>query len=150
MDKKIGIASDHAGFELKSLVIDYLKSIDFDVIDYGCYSQDSTDYPDWIVKPCLDIRDKKLNRAIVICGSGVGASIVANKVDGVRAVLCFNEYVAEYSRRHNDTNVLVLGGRLTTIDLAKRYIDIWLNTEFEGGRHQKRVDKIKKIEEGCL
>ncbi|HOJ50874.1 MAG TPA: ribose 5-phosphate isomerase B [Spirochaetota bacterium] len=145
---KIGVASDHAGFDLKEKVIVYLKKNGYDVIDYGCYSTESTDYPDWIVKPCIDIRDDKIKRAIVICGSGVGASIVANKVRGIRAVLCFNEYVAEYSRRHNNSNVLVLAGRLTTIDLAERYINIWLNTEFEGGRHQKRIDKIKKIEEG--
>lgn len=147
---KIVLAADHGGYELKEIIKEYLNSQGHQIEDVGCYSEESTDYPDWVSKAAKAVAAGEAERGIVFCGSGIGASIVANKVDGVRAVLCFSDYLAEYSRLHNNANVMALAGRLVAPDLAKRYVDIWLKTEYEGGRHQRRLDKITALEKESI
>ena len=143
---KVAIASDHAAFQLKESVREYLKQKGHDVKDFGTFSEESMDYPDTIRLAARAVSNGDAERAVVLCGSGVGASIVANKIRGVRAVLCLDEYTAEYSRRHNDANVIAFAGRRTSRDLAKKLLDIWFATAYEGGRHQRRLDKITQIE----
>ena len=143
---KIAIASDHAGFLLKTEIIKYIGSLGHEVEDFGTDSEESMDYPDTIAPAAGAVAQGKADRGIVICGSGIGASIVANKVRGIRAALCSDAYDAEYSRLHNDSNVIVFGARKITAQTAVTMLDKWLNTEFEGGRHQRRVDKIANIE----
>ncbi len=142
---KIVIASDHAGYRLKGILKDKLEGYDF--IDAGTDSEDSCDYPDYAQKAALMVASGEADAGIVICGTGIGISIAANKVKGVRAALCFNEFMAEMSRLHNNANILALGARVIGEDLAVRIAEVWLKTGFEGGRHQRRVDKIGKIEE---
>lgn len=142
---KISIASDHAGLQLKKTIISNFKEVAFD--DVGTHTEESCDYPDYISLAAFQVRDGKADSAIVICGSGIGASIVANKVKGVRAALCFNCYMAEMSRRHNNANVLALGARVIGEDIALRIVDVWLKTGFDGGRHERRIDKITALEE---
>lgn len=142
---KIGLASDHGGFEMKEEIKGYLK--DYEVEDYGTYSTESVDYPDYGKKLAEAVISKEVDFGIAFCGTGIGISISCNKVKGIRAALCFNEYMARKTREHNNANILCIGGRTTGIEIAKAMIDEFLNTDFEGGRHQKRVDKICKIEE---
>lgn len=142
---KIGLASDHGGFEMKEEIKDYLK--DYEVEDYGTYSTESVDYPDYGKKLTEAVISKEVDFGIAFCGTGIGISISCNKVKGIRAALCFNEYMARKTREHNNANILCIGGRTTGIEIAKAMIDEFLNTDFEGGRHQKRVDKICKMEE---
>lgn len=142
---KIVIASDHAGYRLKGILKDKLEVYEF--IDAGTDSEDSCDYPDYAEKAGLMVASGEADAGIVICGTGIGISIAANKVKGVRAALCFNEFMAEMSRLHNNANVLALGARVIGEDLAVRIAEVWLKTGFEGGRHQRRVEKIGKIEE---
>lgn len=144
---KIAIASDHAAFEMKEKVKAYLTEKGHEIKDFGTNSCESMDYPDTIKQAARAVSKGDAERGVVLCGSGVGASIVANKVRGIRAVLCMDEYTAEYSRRHNDANVLVLAGRRRTMDDVSRYLDIWFNTAFEGGRHIQRLSKISALEE---
>ncbi len=144
---KIGISNDHAGVFLKHKIVEYLKNKgNVEVVDYGTNSTDSVDYPDFAKAVCFDIQKNKLNKAIVICGTGVGISISANKIKGIRCALCHETFTAFYSRVHNDANVLALGARVTGDGLAIQIVETWLNTEFEGGRHSKRVDKIMQLE----
>ncbi len=143
---KISIGSDHAGFRMKKLIIEQFTDIEFQ--DEGTYSEDSTDYPDWISKVGFSVRNGTSDLGIVICGTGIGASIVANKIRGIRAALCFNSLMAEMSKRHNNANVLALGARILGDDLAIKIVKTWLNTPFDGGRHQRRIDKITGLEEG--
>ncbi len=144
MPRKIAIGSDHAGFALKSLVMSAIKNVEF--IDVGTNSEDSCDYPDYISRVAEMVQKREADAGIAICGTGIGASITANKYDSVRAALCVNEFMAEMSRRHNDANVLVLGARVIGSDLALRIVERWIETPFEGGRHQRRLDKIAAIE----
>jgi len=137
---KIAIASDHAGFELKEVVKEFLK--DYEVIDFGAFSEESVDYPDTGFEAAIQVASGKCEKGILICGSGIGMSIVANKVPGIRAALCQTKQFAELSRKHNNANILVLSGRFISKYLAKEIIETWLDTEFDGGRHQKRLDKI--------
>lgn len=143
---KIALASDHAAFALKEQVSDYLKSKGHEIKDYGTDSEASMDYPDTIKEAARAVSRHEAERGVVLCGSGIGASIVANKIRGIRAALCMDEYSAEFSRRHNDANVLVLAGRRRTMDDVSRYLDIWFSTPYEGGRHQNRLDKISQLE----
>ncbi len=136
---RIHIASDHAGFELKEVIKKYLGA---EVIDLGTNSTGSVDYPDFAEKLARNLEE----RGILICGTGIGMSIVANKFLGVRAALCHNEFTAEMSRKHNDANVLVLGARVVNKDVALKIVDVWLSTNFEGGRHAARLEKLRKIE----
>ncbi len=141
---KIALASDHAGFELKEKVKEMIsKHI---VTDFGTGNSDPIDYPDSGFKAATAVSRGKCERGILICGSGLGMSIVANKVHGVRAALCQTKQFAQLSRMHNDANILVLSGRFISEYLAKDIIDVWLNTEFEGGRHKTRIDKISDYE----
>lgn len=141
---KIAIASDHAGYRLKSVIINHFREHDFN--DVGTHSEDSCDYPDYAKLAGEEVVSGRAEAGIVICGTGVGISIAANKVKGIRAALCFNEFMAEMSRRHNNANVLALGSRVIGEDLALRITEVWLKTGFDGGRHERRVEKIGKIE----
>jgi len=140
--KLIAIGSDHAGFPLKEAIKKYLDEIEQPYKDYGTYSTESTDYPDWGEKVAMSISAGKHQKGILICGSGIGMSITANKFKGIRAALCTSEFMAEISRKHNDSNILVLGGRITTELIAQRIVKIWLETNFDGGRHQLRLEKL--------
>ena len=142
----IGIASDHGGYALKEAVKRRFADVTFD--DYGTHTEESCDYPDYVAAACARVSSGEVGRAIVICGTGIGASIVANKFRGVRAALCCNEFMAEMSRRHNDANVLALGARVLGDELAFRIIERWLETSFDGGRHRARLDKIDALETG--
>ncbi|URA09291.1 ribose 5-phosphate isomerase B [Thermospira aquatica] len=144
---KIAMASDHAAYQLKEHIKIYLQKKGYDVVDFGTHSEESMDYPDTIKLAARAVARKDAEYGIVLCGSGIGASIVANKIRGIRAALCLDAYSAEYSRRHNDANVMVLGGRRTPPDEAEKLVDIWLSTAFEGGRHVRRVEKIHQIED---
>lgn len=146
---KIALAADHGGYKLKEEVKKVLEQQGYEILDYGCNSLKSVDYPDYIQKAAWAVAQNRAQFGIVFCGSGVGASIVANKVPKIRAVLGYNEYVVEYSRRHNNTNILALGGRLITPDLALRFVSLWLHTSFEGERHNLRLEKITQLEKSC-
>ena len=144
--KKIAIASDHGGFDLKESVITFLLKKGWEVDNLGAPSTDSVDYPDYEIKVAKAIIEKKFVRGILICGTGVGMSIVVNRFPGIRGTLCSDVYTAKMCREHNDSNILILGGRVISVSLASEILDIWLKTEFEGGRHQRRLDKIKEID----
>lgn len=143
---KISIGSDHAGFPLKEEVIAWLKETGSTVIDEGCFNLDSVDYPDYGEKVARKVSTGQADKGIVICGTGLGISMSANKVKGIRAALCHNAYTAEMARRHNDANVLAMGARVTGVGVALNIVQCFLRTEFEGGRHQRRVDKIMALE----
>ena len=143
----IYIGSDHAGFEVKSHVIDYVSNMGYSVIDKGTYSTDSVDYPDYGVAVGRAVVSDPGSMGIVICGTGIGISIAANKIKGIRAALCTTPFHAEMARKHNNANVLAMGARTTTFDEMKGIIDAWFSNEFEGGRHQRRVDKLDSINE---
>ena len=142
---KIAIGSDHAGFTRKQEILEHLQSQGHEVKDLGTYSKDSMDYPDVAVEVAKQVASKEVERGILVCGSGIGVSIVANKTEGVRAANCVNEEVASLSRQHNDANVLTLGERLVDTKTALAMVDIFLSTQFEGGRHQQRVEKIHDL-----
>lgn len=144
--KVILVASDHAGFKLKEKLKDYLSGIGYLPKDLGTYSKDSCDYPDYAAGLARNISRKKYKQGILVCKSGIGSSIVANRFPGVRAALCYNTKAARLSREHNDSNVLVLGAGFVKIGLAKKILRVWLKTKFQGGRHLRRLNKIKKIE----
>ena len=143
---KLLIASDHAGFALKEKLIIYLNKKGIAIKDLGTYSKERCDYPEYAYKLAKSIASGKYRRGILICKSGIGNSIVANRVPGVRAALCYNLKAAKLSREHNDSNVLVLGSAFVKPDLAKRMVIVWLNTKFLGGRHLKRLKLINSIE----
>ena len=144
--EKIAIASDHGGFDLKENIIAYLIKKGLEVDNFGAHSADSVDYPDYGIKLAQAITDKKFVRGILICGTGVGMSIVVNRFPGIRGTLCSDVYTAKMCREHNDSNILIMGGRVIDVSLAIEILEAWLNTEFEGGRHQRRLDKINQIE----
>ncbi|MBU5427849.1 ribose 5-phosphate isomerase B [Tissierella pigra] len=143
---KIGIGSDHGGFELKEYIKEYLNKEGIEYIDYGTNSMDSVDYPDYGKKVSEAVVSKEVDRAIVVCGTGIGISIACNKVKGIRCALCGDTYSARMSREHNDANILALGGRVVGRDLAMEIVGVWLKTEFANGRHKRRVEKISEIE----
>lgn len=142
----IAIGSDHAGYGLKCEIIKHLEEKDVEFVDCGCNGE-SVDYPDIAEKTCARVTSGEAEKAILICGTGVGISISANKIKGIRAALCGDWYSAKYTRLHNDANVLCMGGRVIGAGLAAEITDIFLETEFEGGRHARRVEKIMKLEE---
>ncbi len=143
---KISIGSDHAGFAYKGRMIEHLKAAGHEVIDFGTDSAESTDYPLFIIPAAEAVVKGESDRGIVLGGSGNGEAIAANKVKGVRCALCWNSQTAEFSRMHNDSNVLSIGQRMTSIEIALDIVDIWLKTEFAGGRHQGRLDEISRYE----
>lgn len=144
---RIGIGNDHAAVEMKNEVMDYLKEKGFEVVNYGTDTQESCNYPEYGEKVGRAVVSGEVDLGILICGTGVGISLAANKVKGVRAVVCSEPYSAKLSRQHNNTNVLAFGARVVGIEMAKMIIDEWLNAEFMGGRHQTRVDMIMAIED---
>jgi ribose 5-phosphate isomerase B len=145
---RIAIGSDHAGFELKQKVAPILEAGGHEIFDVGTESEESTDYPRYAAAAAQLVADGAAERAVLVCGSGVGVSIVANKVDGARAVNAHDPEEAEMGRRHNDANVLALAGRRLSEEQAGPIIERFLQTEFEGGRHQRRVGQIEAVERG--
>jgi len=142
---KYYVATDHAGIDLKNHTCEYLKSKGYEVIDLGPHSKDRVDYPDYAVKLCESVLQDKGSMGVLICGSGIGMSMAANRFAGIRAALCHDAYTAKVARGHNDANVLCLGERIVGIGVAESIIDAWCEGEFEGGRHSGRVDKIEAI-----
>lgn len=138
----IVLAADHAGYEMKDDLVAELKAQGYDVLDLGTNGPDSVDYPDFGAALAKAIQDGKAQRGVLVCGSGIGISIAANRHKGIRAALCHDETLARLSREHNDANVLVLGARTTGIEVAKGCLKTFITTDFEGGRHQRRVDKL--------
>jgi ribose 5-phosphate isomerase B len=145
---RIAIGSDHAGYELKQAVAPMLREDGHEIVDVGTDSEESVDYPDYAAAAARMVGEGDVDRAVIVCGSGVGVSIVANKVDGVRAVNAHDADEAEMSRRHNDANVLTLSGKRLSAADADPIIDRFLETDFEGGRHARRVQKIAAVERG--
>jgi ribose 5-phosphate isomerase B len=147
---KIAVGSDHRGFDVKRRVVTLLQQLGHDIVDVGATSKDSVDYPDFAFLVAKAVSEGQADRGILVCGSGIGMCIAANKVKGVRAAPCHDNITAEMSRRHNDANVLCLSADLLGGELIDRMIRIWLETPFEGGRHARRVEKIAQIESGKL
>ena len=140
---KIALASDHAGFALKERIKSYLKDKGFSILDLGTDSEKKTDYPIFAKKAAKAVTLKKTEKAILVCGSGLGMAMTANRIKGIRAVSCENIYTAKMSRLHNDANILCLGARILSEKKAFKIIDVWLKTAFEGGRHINRINKIE-------
>jgi len=144
---KIAIGSDHAGFDLRQALIAHLEEAGHEVLDLGTPTKESTDYPVYGAKVARAVVGGEAERGVAICGTGVGISIAANKVHGVRAVCCSEPYSAVMSRRHNDTNVLCMGGRVVGDELAVMILDQWLAASFEGGRHERRVGQLTELDD---
>ena len=143
----IAIGSDHGGYALKGEIKRYLEEKGITVRDFGCYSPDAVDYPGVAVAVCGEITEERCEKGILICGTGIGISIAANKVNGIRAALCHSSFDGRMCRMHNNANVLCLGGRTTGTAIALDIVDAFVSTEFEGGRHETRVGKIMSIED---
>jgi ribose 5-phosphate isomerase B len=143
---RIAIGSDHRGFDTKRRLVPLVRQLGHEVIDVGPEGGDSVDYPDYAFEVAQSVSQGRVDRGILICGTGIGMCIAANKVKGVRAAPCHDSITVEMSRRHNDANVLCLSADLLGDELIGRIVRLWLETEFEGGRHARRVDKIKRIE----
>ena len=142
----IGIASDHGGFNLKKDIISLLSELGYEVNDMGPASDDSVDYPDYGISVADAVTNNVVSRGIVLCGTGIGMSIVVNRFPGIRGTLCSDVYTAKLCREHNDSNILIMGGRVVGSGLAREIVKVWLQTPFEGGRHQKRLDKIAQFD----
>ena len=147
MAKPIALAADHGGFELKEAVKAHLEACGVPFIDFGTHSTESVDYPDMALPACEAVVRGECERALLFCGTGIGISMAANKVRGIRACACSDSFSCEYTRRHNDANALCLGGRVVGAGLACQLVDLFLATPFEGGRHQKRIDKLAQLEQ---
>lgn len=143
---KIVLGSDHAGFSLKETIKEHLSSQGWEVIDCGTDSEESVDYPDFAEKVGRTICDGICEKGILVCGTGIGISIAANKLPGIRAAVCHDVFTAQASREHNDANILAMGARVLSPSLALEMVDTWLATSFSGGRHQRRIDKIAALE----
>lgn len=146
----VAIGNDHAGVELKKEIISLLSEMNIECLDRGADGSQCVDYPDFGEKVSKEVSAGKVDRGILICGTGIGMSIVANKFPNIRASLCNDLFTAKMSRLHNDANILVIGGRIVGSALAKEIVRVWFNTQFEGGRHADRLNKIKQIEERLL
>jgi len=143
---KIALGSDHGGLSLKNEIIKHLESKNIQITDFGTYTEDSCDYPDYALKVAEEVAAKKSELGILICGTGIGIGIAANKVPGIRAALCSDTFSAHASREHNDANILTLGQRVIGTGLALDIVDTFISAKFQGDRHQKRIDKISEIE----
>lgn len=143
---KIAIASDHGGYDYKQELIPYIESLGHQVLDLGCHGPVSVDYPDYGIPCAQAVARGEADRGVVICGTGIGISISANKVPGIRCALCTDPVMARLTREHNDANMLAMGGRIIGIELAKGIVQVFLSTEFSGGRHKTRIDKIAQYE----
>ena len=146
----IAIGCDHGGFELKEAVRGYLEERQIPYEDFGAYNTDSVDYAPIAAKAARAVAAGQADFGVLVCSTGIGISMAANKVKGIRAALCTNEFCAEMTRRHNNANILCMGGKVIDKETAVKLVDIFLHTEFEGGRHQRRIDQIAQIEEGTL
>ncbi len=144
--RKISIASDHGGFDLKKDISLFLDHLGYEVNDLGPNNSNAVDYPDYGISLATHISNNIDTYGIVICGTGIGMSIVVNRFPGIRGALCSDIYTAKLSREHNDSNLLVMGGRVLGVGLAREIVQVWLSTPFEGGRHKKRLDKITQFE----
>ncbi|NLK51378.1 MAG: ribose 5-phosphate isomerase B [Syntrophomonadaceae bacterium] len=144
---KIALAADHGGWVLKEEIRQYLQENDYLFEDYGTFNNEAVDYPDLALVVAEAVRRGQFDRGILFCGTGIGISIAANKVPGIRAALCNDSFSARAAREHNDANILVLGGRVLGSGLAREIVKTWLEAEFAGGRHARRLDKIRAIEE---
>lgn len=142
---KIAVASDHAGFALKKQLIEWLREEDYQILDFGAFSEDSVDYPDYAFPAAEAVAGGIAHFGLLICGTGIGVSITANKVTGIRAANCFSEEMAELARAHNNANVVTLGARLIDLESAKKIVTAFFESEFEGGRHMIRVEKIHSL-----
>ena len=142
----ISIACDHGAIALKNHLKAYLEGKGYEVKDFGTHTTDSCDYPDFVAPAAQAVANGECEKGIVLCTTGIGVSMVANKVKGIRCALCHETHSAEMTRRHNDANVLAIGAGVTGVNLAERIVDVFLTTEFEGGRHQRRVDKVMALE----
>lgn len=147
---KIALACDHGGLNLKNKIIAYLADNGYEYVDFGTNSTASCDYPDFALPAAEAVADGQCDRGILVCSTGIGVSIVANKVPGVRCAHCHDSYCAEFTRRHNDANVLAMGEKVVGEGYALKIVETFLTTAFEGGRHQRRVDKISEIEKKYL
>ncbi len=147
---KVVLGCDHGGLNIKNAIIEYLKENNIDFTDYGCYTEESVDYPVYSYKVATAVLENTDVLGILCCGTGIGISMAANKVKGIRAAVCTNEFMAEMTRRHNNSNIICMGGRIIDEETAVKLADIFLNTEFEGDRHTKRVDMISAIEDGTF
>ncbi len=146
-DRRIAIASDHAGRELKEDIKEFLISSGYEPVDMGTDSDERVDYPDYGIPVAEKVSKGEIQKAILICGTGIGMSIVANKFSGVRAALVYDTYTARMAKEHNDANILVIGGRVVGKGLAREMVRVWLESSFQGGRHSRRLDKIREIED---
>ncbi len=142
----IALGCDHGGFELKNAIIEHLKERNIDFIDLGTHNGEAVDYPEIAVKVCEKITNGDCRLGILCCGTGIGMSLAANKIKGIRAAACSDTFSAEFTRRHNDANILCLGGRVIGAGIALKMTDLFIDTEFEGGRHKRRVDMITALE----
>ncbi len=145
---KVSIGADHGAFELKEALKKHLEEKGIDYKDFGCFSKESVDYPKFAYAAAKAVADGECDFGIICCTTGLGVSMAANKVAGVRAAVCTNEMLAEMTRRHNNANVICMGQKVVSQELAEKMVDIFLSTEFEGGRHQRRVDLLTDIENG--
>ena len=145
---KVAVGCDHGGFVLKDRVIATLKDLGADVVDFGCFDESSVDYPEYGEKVARAVASGECALGVVMCGTGIGISIAANKVKGIRAAVVTNTYMAKLTKNHNNANIIALGGRVISADEAEDIVRAWYTAEYEGGRHQRRVDMIAKIEEG--
>lgn len=143
---RIAIGCDHGGFVLKDSIMAYLDEKGYEVLDFGTYTTASVDYPDIALPVALAVAEGRADKGILMCGTGIGITIAANKVDGIRAAVVSNEFCARATAQHNNANILGLGGRVVSPEEAVHLVDVWLNTPFEGARHQVRIDKITAIE----
>ncbi len=148
--RRVAIGSDHAGFKLKQSLVEHLRSRGIDAVDVGTHSTEPVDFPDFGERVARLVSQGKISEGVLICGTGIGMSIVANKFPGVRAAVVTDDFTAKSSRAHNDSNILCLGERTTDEASAKRFLDIWLAEPFEGGRHQRRVDKIRELDKAIV
>ena len=142
--KKIALGTDHAGFKLKEIIKTHLKSQEYEVVDYGTNSEEAVDYPDFVRLAAESVANKKCDCGIVFGGTGNGEAIVANKVRGIRCGLCWNEKSAQLTKEHNNANMIAIGGRMVSDENGIKIVDTWLNATFQGGRHERRIQKIEK------
>lgn len=143
---KIAVACDHGGLRLKNVLIDEMKKQGYEVVDYGTYTEDSCDYPDYASKAAKAVASGECEKGVIVCGTGIGVSITCNKVDGIRCALCHDVFSAKATRAHNDTNMIAMGQRVIGEGLAVEILNAWLHTDFEGGRHVKRIEKMMALE----
>ena len=143
---KIALGCDHGGIAIKPSVVEVLKANGIEIVDFGCNDTSSVDYPDYALKVAEAVSQGKADKGIILCGTGIGISIAANKVKGIRAAVCHDLFTAQMCAQHNDANILSMGGRVISEELAGQMVQVWLDTPFEGGRHTGRVNKISEIE----